>query len=69
MVTSQVPGYEHGNFIGPTILADVKPDMECYKVSSFKLSSHLLIKVAKIEIVLSFDKCEVFALSNDSEKF
>ncbi|KAI6701602.1 hypothetical protein NL676_015926 [Syzygium grande] len=30
-----VPGYEHGNFIGPTILADVKPDMECYKEEIF----------------------------------
>ncbi|KAJ1396542.1 Methylmalonate-semialdehyde dehydrogenase [Sesbania bispinosa] len=26
-----VPGYEHGNFIGPTILSDVTVDMECYK--------------------------------------
>ncbi|WRX14410.1 Aldehyde dehydrogenase domain - like 4 [Theobroma cacao] len=26
-----VPGYEHGNFIGPTILSDVKASMECYK--------------------------------------
>ncbi|KAK8529790.1 hypothetical protein V6N12_060559 [Hibiscus sabdariffa] len=26
-----VPGYEHGNFIGPTILSDVKFSMDCYK--------------------------------------
>ncbi|KAL1114150.1 hypothetical protein V6Z11_D02G235600 [Gossypium hirsutum] len=26
-----VPGYEHGNFIGPTILSNVKVSMECYK--------------------------------------
>ncbi|KAJ4716757.1 Methylmalonate-semialdehyde dehydrogenase [Melia azedarach] len=26
-----VPGYEHGNFIGPTILSDVTVNMECYK--------------------------------------
>ncbi|XP_022727294.1 methylmalonate-semialdehyde dehydrogenase [acylating], mitochondrial-like isoform X3 [Durio zibethinus] len=26
-----VPGYEHGNFIGPTILSNVKASMECYK--------------------------------------
>lgn len=26
-----VPGYEQGNFIGPTILSDVTVDMECYK--------------------------------------
>lgn len=30
-----VPGYEHGNFIGPTILADVTSDMECYKEEIF----------------------------------
>ena len=28
----KVPGYEQGNFVGPTILADVTADMECYKV-------------------------------------
>ncbi|KAF2320585.1 hypothetical protein GH714_028605 [Hevea brasiliensis] len=27
-----VPGYEQGNFIGPTILSGVTADMECYKV-------------------------------------
>ncbi|XP_062082678.1 methylmalonate-semialdehyde dehydrogenase [acylating], mitochondrial-like isoform X2 [Humulus lupulus] len=26
-----VPGYEHGNFIGPTILSNVTVNMECYK--------------------------------------
>ncbi|KAJ0040533.1 hypothetical protein Pint_27725 [Pistacia integerrima] len=26
-----VPGYENGNFVGPTILHDVTPNMECYK--------------------------------------
>ncbi|XP_057978213.1 methylmalonate-semialdehyde dehydrogenase [acylating], mitochondrial-like isoform X6 [Malania oleifera] len=26
-----VPGYEHGNFIGPTILFDVSTEMLCYK--------------------------------------
>jgi malonate-semialdehyde dehydrogenase (acetylating)/methylmalonate-semialdehyde dehydrogenase len=31
----QVPGYEHGNFVGPTILADVTQDMECYKQEIF----------------------------------
>ncbi|XP_062176883.1 methylmalonate-semialdehyde dehydrogenase [acylating], mitochondrial [Alnus glutinosa] len=30
-----VPGYEHGNFIGPTILSDVAADMECYKEEIF----------------------------------
>ncbi|GAV69554.1 Aldedh domain-containing protein, partial [Cephalotus follicularis] len=27
--------YEHGNFIGPTILSDVSADMECYKEEIF----------------------------------
>ncbi|CAD7086911.1 unnamed protein product [Hermetia illucens] len=30
-----VPGYENGYFVGPTILTDVKPDMECYKTEIF----------------------------------
>nr|GMD02833.1 methylmalonate-semialdehyde dehydrogenase [acylating], mitochondrial [Ipomoea batatas] len=30
-----VPGYEKGNFIGPTVLSDVTADMECYKEEIF----------------------------------
>jgi len=30
-----VPGYETGNFVGPTILNNVKPEMECYKEEIF----------------------------------
>lgn len=30
-----VPHFEDGNFVGPTILADVKSDMECYKDEIF----------------------------------
>jgi len=30
-----VPGYEAGNFVGPTVLANVTPDMECYKEEIF----------------------------------
>ncbi|XP_065213363.1 probable methylmalonate-semialdehyde/malonate-semialdehyde dehydrogenase [acylating], mitochondrial [Planococcus citri] len=30
-----VPGHEKGNFVGPTILTDVKPHMECYKEEIF----------------------------------
>lgn len=30
-----VPGYEKGNFVGPTILSDVKPHMQCYKEEIF----------------------------------
>ena len=28
-----VDGHPDGNWVGPTILADVSPEMECYKVS------------------------------------
>lgn len=30
-----VPGYEHGNFLGATILDNVKPGMECYDQEIF----------------------------------
>uniref|UniRef100_A0A5B7BP66 methylmalonate-semialdehyde dehydrogenase (CoA acylating) n=1 Tax=Davidia involucrata TaxID=16924 RepID=A0A5B7BP66_DAVIN len=30
-----VPGYEHGNFVGPTILCDITTSMECYKEEFF----------------------------------
>ncbi|KAM3370451.1 hypothetical protein ACQJBY_018026 [Aegilops geniculata] len=30
-----VPQFEDGNFIGPTVLADVKGDMECYQEEIF----------------------------------
>lgn len=26
----KVPGYERGNFVGPTIITGVKPHMQCY---------------------------------------
>lgn len=42
MDDKQVPGYEHGNFIGPTILTDVTADMECYKVWLYSLCNFLL---------------------------
>lgn len=31
----KVPGYENGNFVGPTILSNVKPNMRCYKEEIF----------------------------------
>ncbi|CAF4710946.1 unnamed protein product, partial [Rotaria socialis] len=31
----KVPGYENGNFVGPTILHEVKPSMNCYKEEIF----------------------------------
>lgn len=31
----KVTGYEKGNFVGPTLLAGVKPHMECYKQEIF----------------------------------
>ncbi|KAF1765614.1 hypothetical protein GCK72_005567 [Caenorhabditis remanei] len=30
-----VPGFENGNFVGPTILAGVKPNMTCYREEIF----------------------------------
>lgn len=30
-----VPGYESGNFLGPTLLSNVKPHMDCYKEEIF----------------------------------
>ncbi|XP_076318362.1 putative methylmalonate-semialdehyde/malonate-semialdehyde dehydrogenase [acylating], mitochondrial isoform X2 [Tachypleus tridentatus] len=30
-----VPGYEKGNFVGPTVLSDVKPHMKCYSEEIF----------------------------------
>lgn len=31
----KVPGYEKGNFVGPTLLAGVKPHMDCYTQEIF----------------------------------
>ncbi|GAX83738.1 hypothetical protein CEUSTIGMA_g11163.t1 [Chlamydomonas eustigma] len=31
----KVPGYEHGNFVGPTLLAGVKTNMDCYQDEIF----------------------------------
>ncbi|KAG9510918.1 Methylmalonate-semialdehyde dehydrogenase [acylating], mitochondrial, partial [Fragariocoptes setiger] len=31
----KVEGYENGNFVGPTILSNVTPDMDCYKEEIF----------------------------------
>lgn len=30
-----VPNYENGNFVGPTIITNVKPNMQCYKEEIF----------------------------------
>jgi len=30
-----VPGYEKGNFVGPTVISNVTPSMECYKEEIF----------------------------------
>ncbi|BBH09241.1 aldehyde dehydrogenase 6B2 [Prunus dulcis] len=39
-----VPGYERGNFIGPTILSDVTADMECYKADSIEEAINIVNK-------------------------
>ncbi|KAF6775959.1 hypothetical protein AHF37_04544 [Paragonimus kellicotti] len=31
----QIKGYEHGNFVGPTVLTQVKPHMQCYREEIF----------------------------------
>ena len=31
----RVPGYESGNFMGPTLIAGVKPNMDCYSEEIF----------------------------------
>ncbi|CAN1293236.1 Methylmalonate-semialdehyde dehydrogenase [acylating], mitochondrial, partial [Linum perenne] len=43
-----VPGYENGNFVGPTILASVRPDMECYKVHDALSSIQFLTNASLI---------------------
>ncbi|XP_062187138.1 methylmalonate-semialdehyde dehydrogenase [acylating], mitochondrial-like [Phragmites australis] len=43
-----VPNFEDGNFVGPTILADVKSDMECYKEEIFG-PVLLLMKAESVE--------------------
>ena len=30
-----MPGYESGNFMGPTLIAGVKPNMDCYSEEIF----------------------------------
>ncbi|KAK7412214.1 hypothetical protein VNO78_03664 [Psophocarpus tetragonolobus] len=35
LIVCLVPGYESGNFIGPTIISDVTANMECYKEEIF----------------------------------
>ncbi|KAJ1546059.1 Methylmalonate-semialdehyde dehydrogenase [acylating] mitochondrial [Cladochytrium tenue] len=35
LITPQPKGYEGGNFVGPTVLANVKPHMRCYKEEIF----------------------------------
>jgi len=31
----KVPGYEKGNWVGPTLLGGVLPEMECYREEIF----------------------------------
>lgn len=50
----QVPGYEKGNFIGPTILSGVTPDMECYKVLFFWYLSKSICFYLETYFPLSF---------------
>jgi len=53
----QVPGFEKGNFVGPTILTEVTPNMKCYKEEIF----------GPVLIVLSVDTLdEAIALINSN---
>jgi malonate-semialdehyde dehydrogenase (acetylating)/methylmalonate-semialdehyde dehydrogenase len=47
-----VPGYEKGNFVGPTILADVKV-YNCYIISIFNISYYRRKKKKKYNIFLN----------------
>ena len=31
----KVQGYEEGNFVGPTLISGVKPEMDCYQEEIF----------------------------------
>ena len=33
--SAKVPGFESGNFVGPTIIGNVQPHMDCYKEEIF----------------------------------
>ena len=47
-----MPGYEAGNFIGPTILSGVREDMECYKEEIFG-PVLLLMKAGSLDDAIS----------------
>lgn len=38
-----VPGYENGNFVGPTIISNVTADMECYREVNYSYFIDLVI--------------------------
>jgi malonate-semialdehyde dehydrogenase (acetylating)/methylmalonate-semialdehyde dehydrogenase len=48
-----VPHFEDGNFIGPTVLADVKSDMDCYKEEIFGPVLLLMKVCQKLFLVFS----------------
>ncbi|XP_062100666.1 uncharacterized protein LOC133806588 isoform X2 [Humulus lupulus] len=35
VISKEVPGYENGSFVGPTILSDITTNMDCYKEEIF----------------------------------
>ncbi|TKY71522.1 Methylmalonate-semialdehyde dehydrogenase of acylating [Spatholobus suberectus] len=49
-----VPGYESGNFIGPTILPDVTANMECYKYLLTTTPFHLYLLNFHLSLTLTF---------------
>jgi hypothetical protein len=53
-----VPGYERGNFVGPTLLAGVQPHMECYKQEIFgPVLSLLEVRALCVWAMLSLSLC------------
>lgn len=54
-----MPGFEKGNFVGPTIITDVRPDMKAYKVCPF-CSSCVLARMCVRASILPLAQEEIF---------
>ena len=52
----QVPGFEKGNFVGPTILTGVSPSMTCYKEEIF----------GPVLVILNVDTLDAIGLINSN---
>ncbi|KAL9252771.1 Methylmalonate-semialdehyde dehydrogenase [acylating], mitochondrial-like protein [Drosera capensis] len=54
---SKVPGYEKGNFIGPTIVGDVTTGMECYKQEDVVGPVLPCMQAGKLEDAIAIVNC------------